>query len=230
MLCGYDEAADRYLLHDPDAACSGPIALCAHQVRCRGYSHLEEQSRSGWLARIAWEHTVSHQMKNSRPKRDPSMKSCEDWEAKVYPAGALLRAVVLQCGLKLRVYFASASRSSRDPGRCETWLAGLRHFIAGAQLYSFEHLRRHVGGALRGTNEGLLPVLLPGFASVAGLLSPLASGYLCALLSVWTPIGVSAGAQVDAARRAFGTDEDLLLVSLPNLASTPFHATTLYCC
>lgn len=42
MLCGYDAAADRYLLHDPAAACSGPIALCATQVHCRGHSHLKE--------------------------------------------------------------------------------------------------------------------------------------------------------------------------------------------
>lgn len=136
----------------------------------------------------------------------------------------------LQCGFKLRVYFASASRASRDPGRCETWLAGLRHFIAGAQLYSREYLRRHIGGALRGTNRGPAASDAAQLCVRAWPAVTIGIWCMCALLSVRTPIGFIAGAQVDAARRVFGTDEDLLLVSLPDLASTPVHATALYCC
>ncbi|KAK9841797.1 hypothetical protein WJX81_003931 [Elliptochloris bilobata] len=32
VLCGYDAAADHFLLHDPAAACSAPAAVCAVQV------------------------------------------------------------------------------------------------------------------------------------------------------------------------------------------------------
>jgi hypothetical protein len=33
VLCGFDAAANRYLLHDPAAARAGPATLCAIQVR-----------------------------------------------------------------------------------------------------------------------------------------------------------------------------------------------------
>ena len=65
MLCGYDAAADRYLLHDPAAACSGPIALCATQVRCRGHTHVEEQIQ----IRLARSHTLGTCIQSSNEEQ-----------------------------------------------------------------------------------------------------------------------------------------------------------------